>query len=124
MTIARFSFPTPIAFGAGARKLVADHLREQGLKRPLIVTDRALAALPVMAEFKTHLTGLNVASFDVAQEFTVRNRQNIFLHRKIIIHQNERPNSQNQIQNIKFLNFWLLFWHTPLPRRKTLTEQT
>ena len=49
MTITRFSFPTPIAFGAGARKLVAEHLREQGLGRPLIVTDRALAALPVMA---------------------------------------------------------------------------
>ena len=64
MTIARFSFPTAIAFGAGARKLVAEHLREQGVQRPLIVTDRALAALPVMAEFKTHLAGLNVAVFD------------------------------------------------------------
>ena len=64
MTITRFSFPTPIAFGAGARKLVADHLLEHGLKRPLIVTDRALAALPVMAEFKSHLAGLNVAIFD------------------------------------------------------------
>jgi alcohol dehydrogenase class IV len=63
MTIARFSFPTAIAFGAGARKLVADHLREQGLRRPLIVTDRALAALPVMAEFKSHLGGLDVATF-------------------------------------------------------------
>jgi alcohol dehydrogenase class IV len=64
MTITRFSFPTPIAFGAGARKLVAEHLREQGLQRPLIVTDRALAALPVTAEFRSHLGGLNVAVFD------------------------------------------------------------
>ena len=64
MTITRFAFPTAIHFGAGARKLVAAHLQEQGLKRPLIVTDRALAALPVMAEFKTHLTGLQVAVFD------------------------------------------------------------
>ena len=64
MTITRFSFPTPIAFGAGARKLVAEHLREQDLKRPLIVTDRALAALPVTVEFKSHLGGLNVAVFD------------------------------------------------------------
>ena len=45
MTITRFSFPTAIAFGAGARKLVAEHLREQGLSRPLIVTDRALAVV-------------------------------------------------------------------------------
>lgn len=63
MTITRFSFPTPIQFGAGARKLVAQHLRDQGLTRPLIVTDRALGALPVLAEFQTHLAGLDVAVF-------------------------------------------------------------
>ena len=64
MTITNFSFPTAIAFGAGARKLVAKHLLEHGLKRPLIVTDRALAALPVMAEFKGHLGGLQAGVFD------------------------------------------------------------
>ena len=64
MTITNFSFPTTIAFGAGARKLVAEHLQEQGLKRPLIVTDRAFAALPVLAEFKSHLNGLQVGVFD------------------------------------------------------------
>ena len=64
MTITRFAFPTPIHFGAGARRLVAAHLLEQGIRRPLIVTDRALAALPVMAEFKTHLGSLEVAVFD------------------------------------------------------------
>jgi hypothetical protein len=64
MSINGFSFPTPIQFGAGARKLVAKHLLDQGKKRPLIVTDRALAALPVLAEFQTHLAGLDVAVFD------------------------------------------------------------
>ena len=64
MSIARFAFPTPIHFGAGARRSVAAHLLEQGCKRPLIVTDRALAALPVMAEFRSHLGGLNIAVFD------------------------------------------------------------
>jgi hypothetical protein len=64
MTISRFAFPTPIHFGAGARKGVGAHLLEQGCKRPLIVTDRALAQLPVLAEFKTHLAGLQVAVFD------------------------------------------------------------
>jgi alcohol dehydrogenase class IV len=63
MAITRFSFPTPIHFGGGARKLVAAHLLEQGLKRPLIVTDRALGALPVLAEFRSHLAGLDVAVF-------------------------------------------------------------
>ena len=64
MTITRFSFPTTIHFGAGARKLVAAHLLEQGIRRPLIVTDRALAQLPVLAEFRSHLAGLDVAVFD------------------------------------------------------------
>jgi len=64
MTIARFAFPTAIHFGAGARKLVAAHLLEQGIRRPLIVTDRALGQLPVLAEFRSHLAGLDVAVFD------------------------------------------------------------
>jgi alcohol dehydrogenase class IV len=64
MTITRFAFPTTIHFGIGARKQVGPHLLEQGLKRPLVVTDRALAALPVLAEFRTHLMGLEVAVFD------------------------------------------------------------
>jgi hypothetical protein len=64
MAISQFSFPTAIHFGAGARKLVGPYLLERGLKRPLIVTDRALAALPVLADFRGHLRGLNVAVFD------------------------------------------------------------
>ncbi|HEV8314902.1 MAG TPA: iron-containing alcohol dehydrogenase [Burkholderiaceae bacterium] len=64
MTITRFSFPTTIHFGPGARKLVGTHLLDHGFKRPLIVTDKALAALPVLAEFKSQLPGLDVAVFD------------------------------------------------------------
>ena len=63
MSITNFSFPTAIKFGAGARKLVAAYLMEAGCKRPLIVTDKALGALPVLAEFQTHLAGLDVAVF-------------------------------------------------------------
>ena len=63
MTINSFSFPTAIKFGPGARKLVTAYLLENGHKRPLIVTDKALGALPVLAEFKTHLAGLDVAVF-------------------------------------------------------------
>jgi alcohol dehydrogenase class IV len=64
MTITRFAFPTAIHFGAGARALVGPHLLEQGCRRPLIVTDRALAKLPLLAEFRSHLQGLDVAVFD------------------------------------------------------------
>jgi alcohol dehydrogenase class IV len=63
MSISSFSFPTAIKFGVGARNLVAAHLLEQGLKRPLIVTDRALGALPVLAAFKASLQGLDVAVY-------------------------------------------------------------
>jgi alcohol dehydrogenase class IV len=63
MSLSNFSFPTSIVFGAGARKEVGPHLLEKGCKRPLIVTDKALAALPVLAEFRSHLQGLEVAVF-------------------------------------------------------------
>jgi alcohol dehydrogenase class IV len=62
-TIAKFSFPTAITFGPGARKLVADHLKQQGLKRPLIVTDKGLAALPILKEFSASLGGLAVSVY-------------------------------------------------------------
>jgi alcohol dehydrogenase class IV len=63
MSINGFSFPTSIRFGPGARKEVAGHLRAHGLKRALIVTDKALAQLPVLAEFRSLLEGLEVAVF-------------------------------------------------------------
>jgi alcohol dehydrogenase class IV len=63
MTITRFSFPTTIHFGPGARKLVADHLKAEGIARPLIVTDRGIAPLPLLADFVATLTGLNVAVY-------------------------------------------------------------
>jgi alcohol dehydrogenase class IV len=51
VTIHRFSFPTTIHFGPGARRLVPGRLAEQQLGRPLVVTDRGLAALPVLGDF-------------------------------------------------------------------------
>jgi hypothetical protein len=63
MSVTGFSFPTAIRFGAGARKEVAPHLRSHGIRRPLIVTDKALGALPVLAEFKSHLQGLDVGVY-------------------------------------------------------------
>lgn len=65
MSLAHFSFPTTIHFGPGTRKLVGVHLRDHGFRRPLIVTDRALATLPVLQEFMSHLhTGLDVGVFE------------------------------------------------------------
>jgi alcohol dehydrogenase class IV len=58
--ITRFSFPTTIHFGADARRLLAGHLREQRLLRPLIVTDRAVAALPMTAELVADLAAVGL----------------------------------------------------------------
>ena len=66
MTIHRFAFPTTIHFGSGAAALVGPHLIEHGRKRPIVVTDRALAQLPVARRFVASLreAGLDVAVFD------------------------------------------------------------
>jgi len=53
MTIHQFAFPTWIHFGPGAIKLVAEHLKERGCLRPLIVTDKGIAGLPLLSEFQS-----------------------------------------------------------------------
>ena len=63
MSLHRFAFPTAILFGAGARKDVAPHLVASGHSRPLVVTDRALAALPVFERFLGGLTGVEPGVF-------------------------------------------------------------
>ncbi len=47
---ANWSYPTAIRFGAGRLKELPEALAEAGITRPLLVTDRALAALPITAE--------------------------------------------------------------------------
>jgi len=44
---ANWSYPTAIRFGAGRIAELADACREAGISRPLLVTDRGLAALPI-----------------------------------------------------------------------------
>ena len=63
MAIHRFAFPTEIHFGAGARREAAKFLAARGCRRPLIVTDKGIAALPLRAEFKSTLSGLAVEVF-------------------------------------------------------------
>ena len=61
MAITKFSFPTTIHFGAGARRLLGGHLNSMGLKRPLIVTDKGLAALPLIAEINAALSAAGLS---------------------------------------------------------------
>ena len=60
-----FNFPTSIKFGAGRIKELAEHCAANGMKRPLLVTDKGLAAMPmvagIMADLKT--AGLKAAIF-------------------------------------------------------------
>ena len=44
-----WNYPTAIKFGVGRVAELADHARAVGMARPLLVTDRALAALPITA---------------------------------------------------------------------------
>ena len=46
---ANWSYPTLVKFGVGRIAELADHCRAAGMARPLLVTDRALAALPITA---------------------------------------------------------------------------
>jgi alcohol dehydrogenase class IV len=55
MSLQRFSFPTAIVFGAGARREVGAHLLSGGLRRPLIVTDKGVAELPILTDFRREL---------------------------------------------------------------------
>lgn len=47
----RYNFPTEIHFGPGVRSKAIDNLKSRGLTRPLVVTDRGLAELPVLKDF-------------------------------------------------------------------------
>jgi alcohol dehydrogenase class IV len=65
MSFVRFSFPTPILFGAGARNELPRVLKEEGKSRPLIVTDRGIAPLPFLSQLRKGLenAGQKVAVF-------------------------------------------------------------
>lgn len=45
-----WNYPTAIKFGVGRISELAEHCRAAGLKKPLLVTDKALASLPITAQ--------------------------------------------------------------------------
>lgn len=60
--IVQFNFPATIRFGAGASKELGDYLKNNGLSRPLIVTDLVVAELPF---FKNIISQLNAKGLSV-----------------------------------------------------------
>lgn len=63
--IYQFNIPTPIRFGCGAIKELPAYLIEQGLKRPLLVTDPTIAQLDFFAEIvrDLNLKGIHLEVF-------------------------------------------------------------
>lgn len=61
-----WSYPTAIKFGCGRIAELAEHCRVAGMSRPLLVTDKALSALPITARALDTLDagGLGRALFD------------------------------------------------------------
>lgn len=62
---ANWSYPTAVKFGAGRIAELAEQCKAIGLKRPLLVTDKALASLPITAAALDQLetAGLGRACF-------------------------------------------------------------
>jgi alcohol dehydrogenase len=60
-----FNYPTAIKYGPGRIKELADHCKANGIKRPLFVTDKGLASMPMVAEIMNDLkaAGLKAALF-------------------------------------------------------------
>ncbi|MEO0959883.1 MAG: iron-containing alcohol dehydrogenase, partial [Pseudomonadota bacterium] len=57
---ANFSYPTAIRFGAGRIAELAEACAAAGITRPLLVTDRGLADLPITARALDILAGANL----------------------------------------------------------------
>jgi alcohol dehydrogenase len=47
---ANWSYPTAIRFGAGRISELAESCQAAGIKKPLLVTDRGLASLPITTQ--------------------------------------------------------------------------
>lgn len=62
----RYNFPTTIHFGAGTRFMVRDHFKQQGLKRPLVVTDKGVAGLSFFKDFISKLEMESSVFADIA----------------------------------------------------------
>jgi alcohol dehydrogenase class IV len=59
------NYPTAIKFGAGRIKELGEFCKANGIKRPLVVTDKGLAAMPMVADIMADLkeAGLKAALF-------------------------------------------------------------
>jgi alcohol dehydrogenase class IV len=59
--IYQYNFPTTIRFGAGSSDELGDYLKQQSLRRPLIVTDATVAGLPFFSKIIASLKSNNLS---------------------------------------------------------------
>jgi alcohol dehydrogenase class IV len=59
--IRQYNFPTTIRFGAGAVNELSGHLKAQGLRRPLIVTDPVVLRLEFLKKIKDNLNADSIS---------------------------------------------------------------
>lgn len=52
MSLAKFSFPTTVIFGAGALASVPGELQRRGMRKPLVVTDKGLVSTPLVEQIR------------------------------------------------------------------------
>ncbi len=60
-TIRQYNFPTVIRFGAGAIEELPDHLREQNIWRPLIVSDPTVIQLDFFSKIKSSMEARQIS---------------------------------------------------------------
>lgn len=59
--VRQYNFPTVIRFGAGSSNELPDHLKSQGLSKPLIVTDLIVVQLDFFSRIKQQLVNNNIS---------------------------------------------------------------
>jgi 4-hydroxybutyrate dehydrogenase len=68
--VGNWNYPTPIRFGAGRISELADACRTLGMQRPLLVTDKGLARLPITQAAATLLVNAGLADNSDAAVFS------------------------------------------------------
>ncbi|TAD89486.1 MAG: iron-containing alcohol dehydrogenase [Bacteroidetes bacterium] len=73
-TVRQYNFPTVIRFGAGAVQELPQHLLQQGVQRPLLVTDATVAALPFFSSLVAQLQakGISIEVFSAVHKNPIK----------------------------------------------------
>jgi alcohol dehydrogenase len=74
---ANWSYPTAIRFGAGRISEIAEACAAAGISRPLLVTDRGLASLPITVNALDLLEAAGLGRACLPRSIPTRTRQTL-----------------------------------------------